>query len=306
LSIQRPEYLSNEGDLESDPGAFVTSHRILISAVVVFLGSLKTTFAYSSFFTDTIWVEWLLGGLVSSLCVNFNLAQVNQMLNYAITSRLYLVGLYESNSLGLWSSFFRKDRSHLLHLRPFIDPGSDSENVAQAPIPIIVSLAFFSVVYGAKILPGVKHIPPHYFKEHTTDFQLPMGPTISKGTLDEVRVVVLVYIPSIVIFVFCLGHLIFYLRIPILATTSMLPSAIQHHTGRFVGAVERRASLRPLPFPVAVLILLISSLPKTSYSPDTLSLDRIRTAPSVCGLQYLGRSLRLFHRCTPQKPPWGR
>jgi hypothetical protein len=82
LSIQRPEYLSNERDLEFDPGAFITSYRILVSVAVGFLGSLKTIFAYSSFFTDAIWVEWLLAGIVSSSCVNFNLAQVNQMLNY--------------------------------------------------------------------------------------------------------------------------------------------------------------------------------------------------------------------------------
>jgi hypothetical protein len=82
LSIQRPEYLSNERDLEFDPGAFVTSYRILVTAAAAFLGSLKTIFVYSNFFTDATWVEWLIGGFVSSLCVNFNLAQVNQMLNY--------------------------------------------------------------------------------------------------------------------------------------------------------------------------------------------------------------------------------
>ena len=83
LSIQHPEYLSNEcEDLEFDPGAFITLYRILVSAAVVFLGSIKTTFAYSSFFTDAIWVEWLFAGIASSLCVNFNLAEVNQMLNY--------------------------------------------------------------------------------------------------------------------------------------------------------------------------------------------------------------------------------
>jgi len=82
LSIQHPEYLSNEGDLEFDLGAFVTLYRILVSVAVVFLGSLKATFAYSGFFTDAIWVEWLFVAFVPSLCVNFNLAQVNQMLNY--------------------------------------------------------------------------------------------------------------------------------------------------------------------------------------------------------------------------------
>ena len=118
MSIQRPEYLSNERDLEFvefDPGAFVTSYRILVSVAVGFLGSLKTIFAYSGSFTDAIWVEWLFGGFISSLCVNFNLAQMNQMLNYEnLRVRLYLVGLYENNSLGRWSSFFREDRSHFL------------------------------------------------------------------------------------------------------------------------------------------------------------------------------------------------
>ena len=141
-------------------------------------------------------------------------------------------------------------------------PGSGSV----APIPIIVSLAFFSIVYGVKILPGVKHIPPNYFKGHTTDFQLPMGPTISKSTLDEVRLVVLIYIPSIIIFFACLGPLVFYLWVPILALTSMLPSVIRHHTGGFVQAVERCTLLCSLPFPMAVLIQ-ISKSPKEVLWP---------------------------------------
>jgi uncharacterized integral membrane protein len=82
LSIQRLEYLSSESDLKLDPGAVVTSYRILVSAAVVFLGSIKITFAYLNSFIGAIWVEWLLAALVFSSCVNFNLAQVNQMLNY--------------------------------------------------------------------------------------------------------------------------------------------------------------------------------------------------------------------------------
>jgi hypothetical protein len=83
LSIQRPEYSSTEhDDLELDPGAFVTPYRILVSVMAGFLGSIKTTFVFKGFFTDAIWVEWLFGGVISSLCVNFNLAQVDQMLNY--------------------------------------------------------------------------------------------------------------------------------------------------------------------------------------------------------------------------------
>jgi hypothetical protein len=72
LSIQRPEYLSNERDLEFDPGAFFTLYRILVTVAVAFLGSLKTSFTQLSLVTDAIWVEWLLAGFISSSCVNFN------------------------------------------------------------------------------------------------------------------------------------------------------------------------------------------------------------------------------------------
>ena len=85
LSIQRPEYLSDERDVEFDPGAFVTLHRILVSTAVAFLGSLKTQISlYSNGSPVPIWLEWFLSGLVLSACVNFNLAQVkNRLLNYA-------------------------------------------------------------------------------------------------------------------------------------------------------------------------------------------------------------------------------
>ena len=85
LSIQRPEYLSTECDPEFDPGAFITLYRILVSVAVVFLGSLKTIFTRLSLVTDAIWMEWILAGSISSSCVNFNLARVNQMLNYENT-----------------------------------------------------------------------------------------------------------------------------------------------------------------------------------------------------------------------------
>ena len=83
LSIQRPEYMSNECDVEFHPRAFVTSYRILVSTSVVFLGSLKIIFTWSNILTHAIWVQWFLAGFILSLCVNFNLAQVNQILNYA-------------------------------------------------------------------------------------------------------------------------------------------------------------------------------------------------------------------------------
>ena len=73
LSIRRPEYLSNESNLEFDPGAVVTSYRILVSAAVVFLGCVKSTFAYSGSFIGAIWVEWLLAAFMFSSCGNFDL-----------------------------------------------------------------------------------------------------------------------------------------------------------------------------------------------------------------------------------------
>ncbi|KIM43591.1 hypothetical protein M413DRAFT_25929 [Hebeloma cylindrosporum] len=210
LSIERPEYLSNERDLEFDPGAFVTSYRILVSTAVAFLGSLKTIFTFSNFFTDAIWMEWLLAAFVSSL--------------------IYLVGLYENNSLGLWSSFFRDDRSNFMH----------TESVTSVPI-----IALFLVVYSTQVLPGVKRITPNYFEEYARN-QLPMGPTLSKGTLKEAHLVVVTYIPSIILFFCFLGPLIFYLRVPILASTFMLPAVIRRHTGRFVEAVGRLSQRRPI------------------------------------------------------------
>jgi len=64
-----------------------------------------------------------------------------------------------------------------------------------------------------------------------------------------VHLVVLIYMPSITIFIFILSPLIFYLWVPILASTSMLPSGIRYHTGRFVRAIERCVSFAPFTSP---------------------------------------------------------
>jgi hypothetical protein len=106
----------------------------------------------------------------------------------------------------------------------------------------------------------IEQVTPSYFQEdYRWRPQLPAvcgGPALLERLhmLDQVHLVVLIHIPSIIILFLILGLLIFYLRVPILASTSMLPCVIRYHTGRFVGAIERRASLRPLPFPMAVLI----------------------------------------------------
>jgi len=78
LSIQRPQYLSTEHDDDFDPGAGVTSYRILFSTAVLYLGTLKATMGFYSNFSTTapIWFEWGFSGLVLSVYVNFNLDQV--------------------------------------------------------------------------------------------------------------------------------------------------------------------------------------------------------------------------------------
>ena len=130
-------------------------------------------------------------------------------------------------------------------------------------------MAFLLVVYSAKVLPVVtEQTSPNYFEEHYPDYQLLMGasrPPLSQylSTLDTAQHIVLIYIPLIIIIIFILGPLIFCLRVPILASTSMLPSFIRYHTGRFFGALGKCASLHPLNFPVAVLIL-------TSKSPKDI------------------------------------
>jgi hypothetical protein len=87
-----------------------------------------------------------------------------------------------------------------------------------------------------------------------------MGPTLSKGTLEEVYLVVVFYIPFAIIYVVFLILLMTQLWAPILASTSTLPSGIQSYTGRFFRAIERRASYGRLAFPV-------TPLTQTSQSP---------------------------------------
>jgi len=127
-------------------------------------------------------------------------------------------------------------------------------------------LTFTFVVFSTKVLPGAMRTTPNYFDEHPgapdryPDFQLPMGPALSKGTGDMIRLVVLIRIPSIVIFFCILCPLIVCL---VIALTSVLPSVVQYHIGRFFDTIERCASLHSLPFimPMAVLIQ-ISKFPK--------------------------------------------
>jgi hypothetical protein len=131
-------------------------------------------------------------------------------------------------------------------------------------------LTFTFVVFSTKVLPGAMRTTPNYFDEYPgvrwvgapdlyPDFQLPMGPALPKGTGDMIRLVVLIRIPSIVIFLCIFCPLIVCLGV---ASTSILPSVVQYHIGRFFNATERCASL-PLRFPMPMAVLIqISKFPK--------------------------------------------
>ena len=120
-------------------------------------------------------------------------------------------------------------------------------------------LAFAFIVFSTGVLPGAMRTTPNHFQEDNSNYiifgtskywpeaQLLMGPALSKCTGDKIRLLVLIRIPSIVIFFCILTPLISSLWV-------LLPSVIQYYTGRFIRTIERRASLFPLPFPVVVLI----------------------------------------------------
>ena len=181
--------------------------------------------------------------------------------------------------------------SHQINV-PFID--SHSERLTW--FTIIGLSTFFLFVYSTQVLLVLKEFPPNYFKEYTTgrDVQLPMGATLPKGAMENFHRVLLIYMPCIIIFFWILGPIIYGVKCTILEFRSMLPSAIQDHISRFIGAIERRVSFPFLPFPVAVLISTSKSFPKTSYRSDNVPLHRIWTASSVFDLEYLGHPLLLL------------
>jgi hypothetical protein len=121
-------------------------------------------------------------------------------------------------------------------------------------------LAYFFVIYSTKVFPAVKQFTPDYF-DRQFEVQVSIGSmdqSLSQGTLKDLVVVLIsLTVPFIILFFFFLGLLLFYLWVPILALTSMLPSVIRYYTG--IEAIERCASLRPLPFPMAVLIQTLKS-----------------------------------------------
>ncbi|KAF8959328.1 hypothetical protein BDZ97DRAFT_1838436 [Flammula alnicola] len=95
FAVPCPKYSSEEMDHnEPESVHIVTSYRLLVSATVFSIGMLKASLTYSGLSTGANWVEWVLG--------------------VVITSILYFIGLYENNSVGLWSAFFGRDRAYVV------------------------------------------------------------------------------------------------------------------------------------------------------------------------------------------------
>ena len=118
-------------------------------------------------------------------------------------------------------------------------PFTDSHTVKL--ILIRVFSTFFLFVYSTQVLPSLKEVPLDFFEEYS-DVQLPMGATLPKGVMENFHRVLLIYMPCIIIFFWFLGPIIYGVKCTILELCSMLPSAIQDHTGRFIGAFERCVS----------------------------------------------------------------
>lgn len=129
------------------------------------------------------------------------------------------------NGFRFWFIYSRSD---------FVSPRKGATSV-----PNIVGLSFLVVVYSSLLLPFVKETPSIGIPE---DFQLSMGPSLSKSTLEVIFLVVMCYIPSISIFIVILSFLIEQLCAPILASTTILPSGIRYHAGQFFRAVARGTS----------------------------------------------------------------
>ena len=117
-------------------------------------------------------------------------------------------------------------------------PFTDSHTAKLVLTPVFS--AFFLFVYSTQLLPGLKEVPLDYFEEYS-DVQLPMGATLPKGAMENFHRVLLIYMPCIIIFFWILGPIIYGVKCTILEFRSMLPSAIQDHISRFIGAIERCA-----------------------------------------------------------------
>ncbi|KDR67031.1 hypothetical protein GALMADRAFT_283687 [Galerina marginata CBS 339.88] len=98
FSVPRPSYMSEEkAAIAVGPGDRppITLYRILVCCTVASLGMSKAVLGYYGLSTAVTWTDWALA--------------------VPITTFLYLLGLYEYNSLKALSGLFAVDRSNLLY-----------------------------------------------------------------------------------------------------------------------------------------------------------------------------------------------
>ncbi|KAF5327260.1 hypothetical protein D9619_003933 [Psilocybe cf. subviscida] len=69
----------------------VTLHRLFVSFITAVFGLTKATMTYSGYSVGANWVDWTLGVVVTSI--------------------LFILGMYENNSIGMWHAFFARDHS---------------------------------------------------------------------------------------------------------------------------------------------------------------------------------------------------
>ncbi|KDR67383.1 hypothetical protein GALMADRAFT_161645 [Galerina marginata CBS 339.88] len=99
FSISRPHYVSEENIVAGphDRGyPPITAYRILVCSVVTAFGFSKATLGYSGLSTSVTWNEWAFA--------------------VPVTTFLYVLGLYEYNSLNRWPTFFLVDHSHKIYM----------------------------------------------------------------------------------------------------------------------------------------------------------------------------------------------
>ena len=115
-------------------------------------------------------------------------------------------------------------------------------------LPSMFVLAFCFVVITTQLVPDTIRNAHYSLPRNIERSQLPIGPTLSKGTLEDIYLVVIYYIPSALTCVAFLVLLMVQLRASIFASMSMFPSSIRYYAGRFFGAVERGVLHRLITF----------------------------------------------------------
>ncbi|CAA7263500.1 unnamed protein product [Cyclocybe aegerita] len=122
VCVPRPNYLSDELPMPEKSELYgyrvqVTYYRLLVSGTIFSFGVGKASLVYLDYPSTANWVDWTLA--------------------VVLTSFLYVLGLYEMNSLGRWSWSFVQDRRYLFA------SGSSATPYCAGVVACLVWTAFF-------------------------------------------------------------------------------------------------------------------------------------------------------------------